>query len=440
MINNTPTSIPPRSKPVLRGSESEARASRSSASRWIGGGVIALAAFALGWFSRPTEPAAVHARAELKAAPTPAVTATPLAQATEGKRPAAAEERLKAAIRSAHAGMDRATRLYEFAQRLREVAPGDFPALLVALRVSRGPETPEMMAMLCSVWATHDGPAAFNAARGLIATDGEFQALQAAIGAWAQREPAAAQEALRTAGLTDMGTDEMAAFVVGWASKDFAAAEAFLGAPKGKKDGEEGMSAAMQRGYEAIARARLEADPNAALQWYGKLDDGLRERLRQPVLAKLAAMDPALANQWLARDASAQVDVADLVPLVRGLQLGGFDQQFAWAKTPANTETREAALMAVVREGTTANLVPLGEWLAQRTDDPSLGSAFSAYAIKVVQKSPSAALTWAQSLDQPELRQRTLNAVVTEWISVNPRAAREWAQQTKLVDWEALVR
>jgi hypothetical protein len=122
------------------------------------------------------------------------------------------------------------------------------------------------------------------------------------------------------------------------------------------------------------------------------------------------------------------------------MQLEGFEQQFAWAKTAANPVTRESALAAVVREGAHADLATLGEWLAVRADDASLTPAFAAYALQVVRKSPSAAVTWALSLDQPELRQSTLNTVAAEWNSANPRAAREWAQRTGLVDWDAIVR
>jgi hypothetical protein len=157
-------------------------------------------------------------------------------------------------------------------------------------------------------------------------------------------------------------------------------------------------------------------------------------------VSQLAAADPQVASRWLASDASAQLGAGDLVSVLRGLQLESLDQQFAWAKSAANPITRESALAAVVGESAVANLVPLGEWLAVRADDSSLAPAFSAYALQVVRKSPNAAITWAMSLDQGELRQTTLNTVVAEWISINPRLAREWAKRTGLVDYEALVR
>lgn len=348
---------------------------------------------------------------------------------------------LPAAIQAARRGADRATQLYDFAQRLRDLAPAEYPALLQALRRTRSPELPEMLAMLCSAWAAHDGPGAFAAGRTLAAADGEYQALRAAITSWARQDPAAAQQALTAAGMTDLATDELAAFVEGWAGRDFAAAEKFLAAAhKPRAEGEEGDAAAVQAGYLAIARARLEADPAAALQWYAGLDETMRARLRHPMLNQLAATDPQAANRWLTGDASAQVETADLVPLMRGLELTGFDQQFSWAQTLANGETREAALAAVVREGATQDLLPLGEWLAARADDARLAPAFSAYAIQVTHKSPSAAVTWAQSLDNPLLRQQTLEAVASVWMGVNMREAREWAQRTRLVDLDALAR
>lgn len=407
----------------------------SSPWSFVGFACVAVLFFALGWISRPAGRDAGHAR------PT-TVSEMPI-RATPAAAPASAVAAggLPAAIHSARRGADRATQLYDFARRLRETAPGEYPALLQALRRTRSPELPEMLAMLCSAWAEHDGPGAFAAGRTLAAADGEYQALRAAITSWARRDPAAAQKALAAAGMTDLSTDELSAFVEGWAGRDFAAAEKFLAAArKPRADGEESDPAAVQAGYLAVARARLEADPAAALQWYAGLDESLRARLRHPMLNQLAASDPQAANRWLSGDTSAQAESADLIPLMRGLELTGFDQQFAWAQTLANGNTREAALAAVVREGATQNLLPLGEWLAARTDDPRLSAAFSSYAIQVTHKSPAAAVTWAQSLDNPVLRQQTLEAVASVWMGVNMREAREWAQRTRLVDLDALAR
>lgn len=356
------------------------------------------------------------------------------------ERPAAREERgVAAAVRAVQRAPDRATRLYAFALQLRELAPAEFPALFNALRTTRSPESPEIFAMLCSAWAAHDGAAAFAAGRTLAAGDGYFGVLHAAILAWARREPEAARGALVTAGMQDLRTDEMAAFMQGWATSDPRAAETFLAGHASRRTEDE-LPAAVQRGFEAIAQARIEADPVAAMAWYAQLQAPLQERLRQTVLAQLTAKEPKRAAEWLARDESAQLGASDLVPLLRGLELGGLDQQFAWARGAANAVSRESALTAVVWENAPTQLVPLGEWLASRCDDPALSPAFSAYALQVVRKSPNAAITWALNLDAPELRQQALNAVAAEWITINPRAAREWAQQTKLVDYESLVR
>lgn len=353
----------------------------------------------------------------------------------------AAGARREAALAAAHRAPDRATRLYAFAQRLRDVPAGEFPALLHGLRRARNADTPELVAMLCSVWGAQDGPAAFKAARELTASDSEYGAWHAAIRAWAGVDPAAARAALQQAGKTDLATDEMAAWVEGWAHQAPAAAEAFLAASaSGGGDGEADIPAAVQRGFEAIARARIEADMDSALAWYAQLREPLRERLRQAMTAKLSAVNPARASEWLARDESAQLGASDLVPVLRGLELSGFDAQFGWARSPANATTRESALAAVVRESAPSHLVALGEWLAVRADDASLTPAFSAYAMHVVRRSPTAAVTWALSLDQPAVRQATLNTVAAEWMTMNPQAAREWALRTKLVDWEALVR
>lgn len=404
-------------------------------------------AFALGWLCRPgaTAPAAAAN------APARETHGAPKAASARHASPAAspltrAESELAtpgAVLRALNRARDRPTRLREFAARLRDAEPSDYPALLAALRTTRSPETAELQAMLCSAWAEHDGAAAFTASRALAERDGEYPALHAALRAWAQRDPTAARMALEHAHLTDLAGDEMAAWAEGWAGGDFRAAEQYLAAAahgSGASDDAAELPAAVVRGMQAVARARIAAEPAAVLDWYAGLREPLRERLRETLLSQLAADAPQVASRWLAQDASAQLGSSQLTPLLRSLPLAGFDEQFAWARTPANAVTRDSALVAVVRDAAPADLVSLGEWLAARADDASLSPAFSAYAIQVVRKSPDAAVTWALSLDQPELRQRALDAVATEWMSVSPRAAREWAQRTRLVDWETIVR
>lgn len=364
---------------------------------------------------------------------------TPPAPNNDARLGAKPEDRVQAAVQAVQRAPDRASRLTGFALRLRELEPAQFPALFAALRTTRSPESPEIFAMLCSMWAAHDGPAAFAAGRALATGDGDYGALHAAILGWSRSDPSAARTALAGAGWEDLKTDEMAAFVQGWAAADARAAEDFLGRHVSTSSEEE-LPAAVQRGFEAIAQARIAADPTGALAWYGSLAAPLRERLRQTVLAQLTAVDPRRAAEWLARDVTAQLGASDLLPLLRGLGLEGFEQQFAWARGTANPVSRESALAAVVWESAPAQLVPLGEWLASRCDDASLSPAVSAYALQVVRKSPNAAITWALSLESADLRRETLNTVAAEWITINPRAARDWAQRTGLVNYESLVR
>lgn len=402
----------------------------------LGAFALVSGGFALGWLCRPTTTLARSDRAIVtgKAAP-PTPRAVPVINA-----PASSQQRLAAAIRVVHQAPDRATRLYQFALRLRDLDVGQYPGVLEAVRNSRSPDAPELLAMVCSLWAAQNGPAAFAAARALVSSDGEHGALHSAIAAWAQRDPAAAQAALTEAGFARLDTDEMTAFAEGWAAVNPVAAETLLRQATSGNSSDEDIPAAVRRGFEAIARARIDMDPAAALTWYASLPAPLAERTRQAFAAKLAAVDPQLASQWLARDDSAQLGASDVLPVLRGLRLDSFDGQFAWANGAANPATRESALMAVVRENAPERLLPLGEWLAAHADDAALAPAFSAYAQQVVRKSPTAAVTWAMSLDQPQLRQTALATVATEWVSINPRAAHEWVQRTGLVDWESILR
>lgn len=342
-------------------------------------------------------------------------------------------------VLAAQRGPTRAARLSAFARDLERLAPADYLGLLQALRATSIPERAEAFAMLFDRWARVDGAAAFAAARTLVATDGQHGALHAAIAAWATFDPDAVRVALRSAGLDRLASDEMSALLRGWATRDPAAVEAYLHTVASSTGPDDG-PASLARGYEAVACARIALDPYGALSWYRGLSEPWQTKLRQTMLAELVVANPALADQWLREDGAAQLASSDLLPLARALGLDGFQRSFDWAQSLANPESRQSALAAVVRECASSDLAGLGEWLASRHDDVALAPAFSLYAAQVVRTSPTAAISWALAIDDPMLRQRTLDAVALEWQGRDPRAARLWAAQSKLVDWATLAR
>ena len=406
----------------------------------LGVSAVAFGGFALGWSTRGVQ--------DLDSpAPTPSAAAGPFVGGGDDHpsraTPAAAGggATVRSALAAARGGPAIEARLFAFANQLNALAPGDFPALLAALQKSGGPGIAECQAMLCAVWAKHAGAEAFVAAGELARRDGNQAALQAAIAGWAEHSPAAALAALRANRLDSLAGDEMSALLRGWAAHDPEAAENHLQQSLARLPSDaETFPAAAQCGYEAAARTRISRDPAAALAWYRALDPTLQGRLRNTLVAELGTAAPALAQQWLGEDASALVSSTTLIPLLRSARLDGFAPQFDWAQHVANPTSRDAALGAIVREAAATDLVALGEWLAARGDDASLTPAFAHYAAEVVRKSPSAAITWALSLDDPALRQRTLNTVALEWSTYDSTAARRWAAESSLVDLTALMR
>lgn len=409
----------------------------SSSIRWLGRLAAVGAAFALGWWSRDAgSPVA-------RPTPAPPALLLPASAAPVAAVASRPNEKLAASIDSlvvaAQRGPSRAARLAAFARELDRLAPADYAGLLRALRATNSPERPEAFAMLFDRWARVDGAATFAAARTLVATDGQHAALHAAVAAWAAVDPEAARAALQSAGLDRPASDEMAALLRGWASGDRAGAEAYLCGAAGAGEAD-AVPASVARGYEAVACARIAEDPSGALAWYRALSESWQTRLRQTMAAELTVAQPALAGRWLQEDAAAQLGTSDLLPLVRALGLEGFERPFAWAQSLANAGTRASALAAVIRERAAADLPGLGEWLASRHDDVALAPAFSLYAAHVVRTSPAAAVSWALAIDDPMLRQRTLEAVALEWRGRDPRAARQWATESNLIDWAALAR
>jgi hypothetical protein len=213
-----------------------------------------------------------------------------------------------------------------------------------------------------------------------------------------------------------------------------------------------------------IASAWARTQPEAATRWAGNL------AADNPVRAE--AMKSAL-SYWLLEDASAagrfvqtlpEVDQADAIESVApALAQNNAADALDWAQRLPNANARQIALREVV--GRWADNQPeeaarwalaepesavrvehirivTTQWLAgdpenaarwvQTLAGPARDAAVDLVADELASQNPAQAVSWAESIGTPELRNTRLEDVATAWLKTDPSAARTWLASANL--------
>ncbi len=251
--------------------------------------------------------------------------------------------------------------------------------------------------------------------------------LSSAIGKWAELEPVAAAQFLDSIGA--QGLDFTAAFnstsyqwslqdpvaalawarqhpdghgdlalqgaINGWWEKDPKAAEAYVSAQK-DASGHEMM-------VSAFANMLFDKDPEHARQWASQLPD---------VAARRAA-DNSVAQNWAQDDPEAATRWAANLPADERGSAVGFAAYF-WAKEDPKTA---------------------GDFLNSLAGS-ARDEAVVTFSGGVAIEDSALALTWAATISDPSIRQKSEEAIATEWLKQDPPAARAWIQNSSMPEAE----
>ena len=225
--------------------------------------------------------------------------------------------------------------------------------------------------------ASDDMPAFYSAA-----TNWAMQDPAAAL-AWAQQHP------------DGFGNLAMQGAVNGWWQKDPKAAEAYVASlpdPSGR-----------QEMASSFAGMLFHSDPAHAREWVSQLQSVDARRAGNNAIAQnWARDDPEAATRW----------AANLPADERGFAVGGATR--FWVK-----EDPKAA----------------GDFLN------SLGGAMRDEAVGsfsgiIAPEDSALALTWAATISDPSMRQKSEEMITSEWLKQNPAAARDWIQNSSLPETE----
>ena len=105
------------------------------------------------------------------------------------------------------------------------------------------------------------------------------------------------------------------------------------------------------------------------------------------------------------------------------------DQTYAWIRESLPAEAVPQALARALGSWARRDFNAAGTWLGEQEDSPARDEATGMFARTVVQINPLAAVTWAASISDKEMRRTALDATISQWSQDDPDAASSWADE-----------
>jgi len=195
---------------------------------------------------------------------------------------------------------------------------------------------------------------------------------------------------------------------------------------------------ALEHGYTLVNILGKTGNFRAAVDFAAETTGGVESedanKWLKAAYAQWAAQDPAAAlaaiNE-LTRP-SLRFEALDSVATHRiGIDPAGLAE--ALRRFPAG-EDRNLVLGHALRTWVTRDVKTASQWLNQQEPNSDLDAGASAVATatqgQMLNQSPEVALSWAESIVGPELRSRTLAAVVAKWATQEPKLARRYVESS----------
>ncbi len=97
-----------------------------------------------------------------------------------------------------------------------------------------------------------------------------------------------------------------------------------------------------------------------------------------------------------------------------------------WLATLPDGRSREEGTVALLDRWFEADPDSVGDYLNDQPSSPFLDQAVDKYARSAAEDDPEAAITWSESILDPEMRRASLIEVGQKWARVDSEAVRVW--------------
>ncbi len=324
------------------------------------------------------------------------------------------------------------TRSAVFANLLANLDQENLEAVLEVYKdLPMGFENMHEYRLLLFAWGKFDAPAAIEYANSRASgMRGRFVATGALEG-WASHDPQSAiqwikeQEDPRAASIYNFGV------VRGWASHDIAGAADYV---VGLEDGwEKGRMVGM------LTSQFLKEGFPTARQWVEDLgDEGFKASAFRNLARQQARENPTEVAAWLKDHAGQEYSEGSFDEL--GENWGRRDPIAAieYFEELPEGEGRRRGMLEIVEAWSRQDSEAAGNWLNEKTESeqplPELDEAIGEFARQVSRENAADAMKWAETIQDEELKNRTVTRVGQTWVRQDEEAAKAWLPTSGLTE------
>lgn len=310
----------------------------------------------------------------------------------------------------------------KISELIGQLTPQSAPEVLAAFArlKEKGLSFDSEKMLFLRAWGRLDGAAVMAALKGSADFPPGDSFACAALAGWAGNDIAGARAYVESISDPQRKAELTYGLIDGWASTDFDAAAAYVAsAPR---------STERDRFRELLlARAFSTGGPEGAQKFFAGIpadehNQLYRQHAFEDVTRLLMTRDPAMAREWLARQEHAGLINPGVLAMA-----GAGDPQGAlnWIDSlkAVDAKTTSQAASNVVSHWAQTDPTAATAWMNSQTGRADRDALVSAMAKSVGYTETEGAVKWAQTINDPEQRQQTLDSVIRKSMRRDPERA-----------------
>lgn len=324
-----------------------------------------------------------------------------------------------------------------FARLMEELNPENAPAVLEMVRQNvSGFESMRYLSLLAYAWGSVEPEKAMQEMTANQDRFGGRLSQSLVVAGWASTDPAGAiawlekeRETTQQEGGRGRREDEWMtqSLITGLARSDIKAAMQYAGGIS-----EEGMRV---RSAETIAREVIRQQGlEAATQWFSQISDPQMQRGAFEALAEQQLrLDPAAAAALVKQHADKEYVTGAVGNVAESLARRDVQQALTFANS-LNGQAQARAMGQVIDEWMEKENGSLeaSSYVSKLPPGPSRDAGASAIAREIVREDPQAAIAWAGSIQNPEMRMDATFDIARMYRRVAPEEAAAWLANSGL--------
>lgn len=321
-------------------------------------------------------------------------------------------------------------RLESLTRLLENLSPENLPQVLAAFE--KIPPTTEYLneyQMLLYAWTKFDRAGAIKFAEELAENGigGELsltqeELLKPVLASWASENPKQALAWYEYLPKEQQTHHLKMSLMSGWASNNPQEAAEYL----------QTQPADQNREYLVgqLASHMFKQNPQEAAKWAeGIGDQKLKEQIFEELAEDWVSVDPEGLANWLADHAQHSYAWEAVEDLGRGWVAMDSEAATAWFESLPDGPAKQRGIHKMVESWADNDLLSMGEWLNGLPDSPTTDRGVRAYADRLLELAPEAAIDSAMGIKSDDLRNETVHKLAQEWYSQDAEAAVGWANQ-----------